>query len=100
MAKETKVATPDQQAPERRREFTTISAIPAHPPSPRGFHSTMFRGRLCTMRQFSGFGTPEQTNQLFHYLLSQGQTGLSIAFDLPTLMGYDSDHALAEGEVG
>ena len=60
----------------------------------------MYRGRLWTMRQFSGFGSPADTNQRLHYLLSQGQTGLSIAFDLPTLMGYDSDHALSEGEVG
>ena len=60
----------------------------------------MYRGKVWTMRQFSGFGRPEDTNQRLHYLLKQGQTGLSIAFDLPTLMGYDSDHALAEGEVG
>jgi methylmalonyl-CoA mutase N-terminal domain/subunit len=60
----------------------------------------MYRGKIWTMRQFSGFGTPEDTNRRLHYLLQQGQTGLSIAFDLPTLMGYDSDHALAEGEVG
>jgi methylmalonyl-CoA mutase N-terminal domain/subunit len=60
----------------------------------------MYRGRLWTMRQFAGFGTAADTNQRFRYLLSQGQTGLSVAFDLPTLMGYDSDHALAEGEVG
>ena len=122
MPKESKSATAEQQAPERRRTFTTISGVPVRrlytpadlpefdpdrdlglpgqPPYTRGIHSTMYRGRLWTMRQFSGFGTPEQTNQRFHYLLSQGQTGLSIAFDLPTLMGYDSDHALAEGEVG
>ena len=60
----------------------------------------MYRGKIWTMRQFSGFGSPEDTNQRLHYLLKQGQTGLSIAFDLPTLMGYDSDHPLAEGEVG
>ena len=60
----------------------------------------MYRGRLWTMRQFSGFATPEETNRRYHYLLEQGQTGLSVAFDLPTLMGYDADHALAEGEVG
>src|SRR5438477_2987404 len=60
----------------------------------------MYRGRLWTMRQFAGFGTPEQTNQRFHYLLSQGQTGLSTAFDFPTLMGYDSDSPRALGEVG
>ena len=60
----------------------------------------MYRGKLWTMRQFSGFATPEETNQRYHYLLAQGQTGLSVAFDLPTLMGYDADHALSEGEVG
>jgi len=60
----------------------------------------MYRGRVWTMRQFSGFAAPEDTNRRLHYLLKQGQTGLSIAFDLPTLMGYDSDHPLAEGEVG
>ena len=73
---------------------------PGEYPFTRGVHRTMYRGRVWTMRQFSGFGTPENTNQRLHYLLAQGQTGLSIAFDLPTLMGYDSDHALAEGEVG
>jgi len=60
----------------------------------------MYRGRLWTMRQFAGFGSAEDTNKRFRYLLSQGQTGISVAFDLPTLMGYDSDHPLAEGEVG
>src|SRR5579862_3044131 len=60
----------------------------------------MYRGKIWTMRQFSGFGSPADTNQRLHYLLKQGQTGLSIAFDLPTLMGYDCDHRLAEGEVG
>ncbi|HKE07590.1 MAG TPA: methylmalonyl-CoA mutase family protein, partial [Candidatus Acidoferrum sp.] len=74
--------------------------FPGEPPYTRGIHATMHRGRLWTMRQFAGFGTAEDTNQRFRYLLSQGQTGLSTAFDLPTLMGYDSDHALSEGEVG
>ena len=60
----------------------------------------MYRGKLWTMRQFSGFATPEETNRRYHYLLEQGQTGLSVAFDLPTLMGYDADHAMAAGEVG
>ena len=60
----------------------------------------MYRGKLWTMRQFSGFATPEETNRRYLYLLAQGQTGLSVAFDLPTLMGYDADHALSEGEVG
>jgi methylmalonyl-CoA mutase N-terminal domain/subunit len=108
--------------PERQVEFTTISGFPiqrlytpadlsgwdaerdlgypGEPPYTRGIHSTMHRGRLWTMRQFAGFGAAEDTNQRFRYLLSQGQTGLSTAFDLPTLMGYDSDHPLSEGEVG
>ena len=77
-----------------------ILGLPGEPPYTRGIHSTMYRGRLWTMRQFAGFGTAEDTNQRFRYLLAQGQTGLSVAFDLPTLMGYDSDHALSEGEVG
>src|SRR6516162_1392999 len=110
------------KSPERQREFTTISGhpirrlytdadlpnwdadrdlgLPGEPPYTRGIHATMHRGRLWTMRQFAGFGTAEDTNQRFRYLLAQGQTGLSTAFDLPTLMGYDSDHALSEGEVG
>src|SRR6185503_1622169 len=66
----------------------------------RGIHSTMYRGRMWTMRQFAGFGTAEETNQRFKYLLSHGQTGLSVAFDFPTLMGYDGDHARSRGEVG
>ena len=108
--------------PERQTEFTTISGhpirrlytkadlphsdvdrdlgFPGEPPYTRGIHSSMHRTRLWTMRQFAGFGTAEDTNERFRYLLAQGQTGLSTAFDLPTLMGYDSDHALSEGEVG
>jgi len=104
------------------KEFTTISGVPIEPlygpedlqgfdparelakpgefPYTRGIHETMYRGRPWTMRQFSGFATPEETNRRYHYLLEQGQTGLSVAFDLPTLMGYDGDHALSEGEVG
>src|SRR6202162_3721464 len=111
-----------QKSPERQAEFTTISnypirrlytpadlakwsperelGYPGEPPYTRGIHSTMHRGRLWTMRQFAGFGTAEDTNQRFRYLLAQGQTGISTAFDLPTLMGYDSDHPLSEGEVG
>jgi methylmalonyl-CoA mutase N-terminal domain/subunit len=111
-----------EKNPERQAEFTTVSGYPiqrlytpadlagwdpdrdlghpGEPPYTRGIHSTMHRGRLWTMRQFAGFGAAEDTNQRFRYLLSQGQTGLSTAFDLPTLMGYDSDHALSEGEVG
>ena len=97
------------------RQFTTISGVPIEPlyesvphdvpppgefPYTRGIHADMYRGRLWTMRQFSGFATPEETNRRYHYLLQQGQTGLSVAFDLPTLMGYDADHAMSLGEVG
>ncbi len=111
-----------EKLPERAAEFTTISGhpirrlytpadlegwdperdlgYPGQPPYTRGIHATMHRGRLWTMRQFAGFGTAEDTNQRFRYLLAHGQTGLSVAFDLPTLMGYDSDHPLSEGEVG
>ncbi len=74
--------------------------FPGEYPFTRGVHSNMYRGRLWTMRQFAGFGTPEDTNKRFKFLLKQGQTGLSVAFDMPTLMGYDSDHALSLGEVG
>jgi len=73
---------------------------PGEPPFTRGIHSTGYRGRLWTMRQFSGFASPEETNQRYKYLLAHGGGGLSVAFDLPTLMGYDSDHAQSEGEVG
>jgi methylmalonyl-CoA mutase, N-terminal domain len=111
-----------RRSPERLTEFTTLSDFPIETlygqehlpdfdyaqmsgdpgefPYTRGIHSTMYRGKIWTMRQFSGFGSPVDTNQRMHYLLKQGQTGLSIAFDLPTLMGYDCDHQLAEGEVG
>jgi methylmalonyl-CoA mutase, N-terminal domain len=111
-----------EKSPERAHEFTTVSSYPirhiytqadlagwdperdlgypGQPPYTRGIHSTMYRGKLWTMRQFAGFGAAEDTNQRFRYLLAQGQTGLSVAFDLPTLMGYDSDHELSEGEVG
>jgi methylmalonyl-CoA mutase N-terminal domain/subunit len=110
------------KSPERAHEFTTVSGYPirrlytagdlpdwnpekdlgypGEPPYTRGIHSTMFRGRLWTMRQFAGFGTAQDTNARFRYLLGQGQTGVSVAFDLPTLMGYDADHPLSEGEVG
>ena len=74
--------------------------FPGEYPYTRGIHYNMYRGKLWTMRQFAGFGTPRDTNQRFHYLLRQGQTGLSVAFDLPTLMGYDSDHPMSHGEVG
>ena len=111
-----------EKSPERAAKFTTVSSypirrlytpagladrdedrdlgMPGEPPYTRGIHATMYRGRLWTMREFAGFGTAADTNQRFRYLLAQGQTGLSVAFDLPTLMGYDSDHALSEGEVG
>jgi methylmalonyl-CoA mutase N-terminal domain/subunit len=95
---------------------TTLSGLPVEPyygpepladtsapgefPYTRGIHRDMYRGRLWTMRQFSGFGTPEETNRRYRYLLDQGQTGLSVAFDLPTLMGFDADHPQSLGEVG
>jgi methylmalonyl-CoA mutase N-terminal domain/subunit len=75
-------------------------AFPGEYPYTRGIHPTMYRGRLWTMRQFAGFGNAKQTNERYHFLLSQGQTGLSVAFDMPTLMGFDSDAPQALGEVG
>jgi methylmalonyl-CoA mutase N-terminal domain/subunit len=107
--------------PERRDRFETTSGIeierlytpedvgtayddalgyPGAYPFTRGIYPTMYRGRLWTMRQYAGFGTAEETNRRYHYLLEHGQTGLSVAFDLPTQMGYDSDHPMARGEVG
>ncbi|MSU70340.1 MAG: methylmalonyl-CoA mutase [Opitutaceae bacterium] len=74
--------------------------LPGQYPYTRGPYPTMYRGRFWTMRQIAGFGTAEDTNQRFKYLISQGQTGLSVDFDMPTLMGYDSDHPMSEGEVG
>jgi methylmalonyl-CoA mutase, N-terminal domain len=74
--------------------------FPGEPPFTRGVQANMYRGRLWTMRQYAGFGTAEESNARYHYLLGQGQTGLSVAFDLPTQMGRDSDHRLAQGEVG
>ncbi len=107
---------------ERKEKFTTLSGLPleahysaedltgwdhdralGYPgefPFTRGIYPTMYRGRLWTMRQYAGFGTAVESNQRYRYLLSQGQTGLSVAFDLPTQIGMDSDHALARGEVG
>src|ERR1700710_2951786 len=104
---------------ERPTSFTTLSGEPVRPlytaadlPAPetiglpgeypftRGVYPSMYRGRLWTMRQFAGFGTAEETNERFRYLLDHGQTGLSTAFDMPSLMGYDSDHVKSEGEVG
>ena len=72
---------------------------PGHYPYTRGIHKNMYRGKLWTMRQFSGFSTPEKTNERYKYLLKNGQTGLSVAYDMPTLMGYDPDHELSVGEV-
>ena len=74
--------------------------FPGQYPYTRGIHANMYRGKLWTMRQFAGFGSPEDTNERYHYLLSHGQTGLSVAYDMPTLMGYDPDHLYAVGEVG
>jgi methylmalonyl-CoA mutase N-terminal domain/subunit len=74
--------------------------LPGSYPYTRGIHASMYRGRLWTMRQFAGFGTSEETNERFHYLLDHGQTGLSTAFDMPSLMGHDSDHSRSLGEVG
>ena len=126
--RKTEVARAAQKSPVRRPEFHTDSGIPipdlmipsdvAEPsdaevdkyerdlgfpgqfPYTRGPQPTMYRGRLWTMRQFAGFGTPEDTNQRFKYLLEHGVTGLSTAFDMPALMGYDADHAMSRGEVG
>jgi methylmalonyl-CoA mutase, N-terminal domain len=81
-------------------DFDRDVSFPGQFPYTRGIHSTGYRGKLWTMRQFAGFGTPEETNARFKYLLNQGQTGLSVAYDLPALMGYDADSVLSEGEVG
>jgi methylmalonyl-CoA mutase N-terminal domain/subunit len=81
-------------------DFSKDISFPGEYPYTRGIRINMYRGRLWTMRQFSGMGTPKQTNQRYHFLLERGQTGLSVAFDLPTLMGYDSDHPRSLGEVG
>ncbi len=111
-----------KRSPETKQTFTTVSlapverlytpnsipdfdyeaelGFPGEPPYTRGIHATGYRGKLWTMRQFAGFGSAFDTNQRFKYLLENGQTGLSVAFDLPTLMGYDSDHPFSEGEVG
>ena len=89
--------TPDDVS---RINFLSEIGYPGEYPFTRGIHHTMYRGRLWTMRQFAGFGAPEDTNARYHYLLGRGQTGLSVAFDLPTLMGRDCDDAAAEGEVG
>jgi methylmalonyl-CoA mutase N-terminal domain/subunit len=109
-------AGPAANSGERRADFTTVSGLTVQPvyaptvapelgrpgefPFTRGIHPTMYRGRLWTMRQYAGFGTAQETNARYRYLLDHGQTGLSVAFDLPTQMGYDADHAMAAGEVG
>jgi methylmalonyl-CoA mutase N-terminal domain/subunit len=81
-------------------DFHRDIGFPGEYPYTRGVYDSMYRTRLWTMRQFAGFATAEETNRRYHFLLEHGQTGLSVAFDLPTLMGYDSDHAMSEGEVG
>lgn len=81
-------------------DFARDISFPGEFPYTRGIHPTGYRGKMWTMRQFAGFSTPEETNSRFRYLLEQGQTGLSVAYDLPTLMGYDADSSLSEGEVG
>ncbi len=91
------MGTPDML---RDFDYDRDLSYPGQFPYTRGIHANMYRGRLWTMRQFAGFGTPEDTNQRFKYLLANGQTGLSVAFDLPTLMGRDADDPMSEGEVG
>ncbi len=81
-------------------DYTEDIGVPGEPPYTRGVYPTMYRGRTWTMRQFAGFGTAEETNERFHYLIENGQTGLSTAFDMPTLMGIDSDNRMSKGEVG
>ena len=75
-------------------------SLPGEFPFTRGVQASMYRGKLWTMRQYAGFSTAEESNKRYHYLLGQGVSGLSVAFDLPTQIGYDSDHPLADGEVG
>lgn len=89
--------TPDDV---KEMDYVNDLGFPGEFPYTRGIHPTMYRGKLWTMRQFAGFGTPEDTNKRYHYLLEHGQTGLSVAFDLPTLMGRDADDPMSEGEVG
>ncbi len=84
----------------KRFDYLKDLGFPGTPPFTRGVQPTMYRSRLWTMRQYAGFGTAEESNRRYRYLLEQGQTGLSVAFDLPTQIGYDSDHYMAEGEVG
>src|SRR5256885_4627823 len=89
----------DQQSATNDQRSTT-NDLPGSFPFTRGVQPDMYRGKLWTMRQYAGFSTAEESNKRYHYLLSQGVMGLSVAFDLPTQIGYDSDHVLAEGEVG
>jgi methylmalonyl-CoA mutase, N-terminal domain len=96
------IEVPDLATEENLQGFDTHDKLgyPGEFPFTRGIHPTMYRSRLWTMRQYAGFGTAEESNKRYHFLLSQGTTGLSVAFDLPTQMGYDADHPLSEGEVG
>ena len=89
--------TPDDIA---NLDYSEEIGLPGVYPFTRGIQPSMYRGRLWTMRMFSGLGGPEETNQRFHYLLNHGETGLSVAFHYPTLMGYDSDSPMARGEIG
>src|SRR3979411_1915375 len=120
--RKTKSVMVEKTKTERRKRFETSSGIdlpadfnpsntdpidydkdlnsPGDYPFTRGIHSNMYRGRLWTMRQYAGYATAEESNARYKYLLERGQTGLSVAFDLPTQMGYDADHPMAEGEVG
>jgi methylmalonyl-CoA mutase N-terminal domain/subunit len=92
--------TPEDLGHEVPEDYMDELGFPGQHPYTRGVHPTMYRGRTWTMRQFSGFGTAGDTNGRYKYILEQGGTGLSVAFDMPTLMGYDSDHKRSEGEVG
>ncbi|MBP7475370.1 MAG: methylmalonyl-CoA mutase, partial [Pyrinomonadaceae bacterium] len=116
---ETTLKTVLERSPERKESFEGVSlepvdrlytpadtedvseiGFPGEFPYKRGIHPTGYRGKLWTMRQFAGFSSPEETNRRFKYLMAQGQTGLSVAYDLPALMGLDCDSPLSEGEVG
>ena len=91
------IYTPDDR---NGADYAEQLGFPGEYPYTRGVQPTMYRGRLWTMRQYAGFGDAEESNERYRYLLSQGQTGLSVAFDLPTQIGYDSDHPMAAGVVG
>jgi len=96
------IVVPDLATGEDLRDFDAQTKLgyPGEPPFTRGVQATMYRSRFWTMRQYAGFASAEESNRRYHFLLSQGTTGLSVAFDLPTQMGYDADHPLSEGEVG